>query len=57
MSQENINPESITTVIRTHVKPGKEEEYEEWLIGIAKDCSEFGGFQGVTIFRPSSTYC
>jgi len=53
MSQDTINPESITTVIRTHVKPGKEEEYEEWLIGIAKDCSEFGGFQGVTIFRPN----
>ena len=44
---------NVTWLIRTHVKPGKEEEYEEWLSGIAKDCSEFGGFQGVTIFRPN----
>ena len=44
--------ESITTVVRAHIKPGKEQEYEQWLRGINEDAAQFGGFQGVTILRP-----
>ncbi len=51
-SENNRAVESVTTVIRTHVKPGKEQEYEEWVHGINQESSEFRGFQGATIFRP-----
>ena len=43
---------SVTTVVRAHIKPGKEPEYEEWLHGINEECSQFAGFQGATVFRP-----
>ena len=44
---------SITTVVRAHIKPGNEQEYEEWLHGINEQANKFGGFQGATVFRPS----
>ena len=43
---------SVTTVVRAHIKPGKEPDYEEWLHGINEECSQFSGFQGATVFRP-----
>ena len=43
---------SITTVVRAHIKPGKEEDYEQWLHGINEECGRFAGFQGATVFRP-----
>ncbi len=52
-SEAGKTDESITTVIRTHVKSGKEQEYEQWLHGINEDATQFGGFQGVTILRPN----
>ena len=45
--------EFITTVVRAHIKPDKEEEYEEWLSGINEACAQFAGFQGATMLRPS----
>ena len=44
--------ESITTVIRARIKPGKEQKYEQWLRGINEDCTLFAGFQGAIILRP-----
>lgn len=44
---------SITTVVRAHIKPGKEQEYEQWLDGINEECAKFAGFQGAIIFRPT----
>lgn len=44
--------ESVTTIVKAHIKSGKEEEYEQWLRGINEECAQFAGFQGVTIFRP-----
>ena len=44
---------SITTVVRAHIKPGMEQEYEQWLHGINEECAKFAGFQGTTIFRPT----
>lgn len=44
---------SITTVVRAHIKPGKEQEYEQWLHGINEDCAKFAGFQGATILTPN----
>jgi antibiotic biosynthesis monooxygenase (ABM) superfamily enzyme len=50
--QEGSTGGSVTTVVRAHIKPGKEPEYEEWLHGINEECSQFAGFQGATVFRP-----
>ena len=50
--QDGVAGGSVTTVVRAHIKPGKEEEYEQWLHGINEECSRFGGFQGATVFRP-----
>ena len=44
---------SVTTVVRAHLKPGKEQEYEQWLHGINEDCTRFAGFQGATVLRPN----
>ena len=44
--------ESVTTIVRAHIKPGKEQEYEQWLHGINEDATQFAGFQGATILRP-----
>ena len=48
-SEAGNTEESITTVVRTHLKPGKEQEYEQWLHGINEDATQFGGFEGATI--------
>ena len=53
VSEDGQTAESITTVIRAHIKPDKEPEYEQWLHGINEDCSQFAGFQGATILRPN----
>ena len=52
VSEDGKTEESITTVVTAHVKPGKEQEYEQWLHGINEDCVQFAGFQGATILRP-----
>lgn len=44
---------SITTVVRAHIKPGKEQEYEQWLHDINEECAKFAGFQGTTVLRPT----
>ena len=44
---------SVTTVVRAHLNPGKEQEYEQWLHGINEDCTRFAGFQGATVLRPN----
>ncbi len=45
-SEAGNTEESITTVVRTHVKSGKEQEYEQGLHGINEDATQFGGFEG-----------
>ena len=49
------NQELVTLVVRTHIKPGRQEEYEVWLHGINEEVQRFKRFQGVTILRPEST--
>ena len=51
-SEEDQTVESVTTVVRAHIKPGKEQEYEQWLHGINEDDTQIAGFQGATILRP-----
>ncbi|MCZ6615409.1 MAG: antibiotic biosynthesis monooxygenase [Chloroflexi bacterium] len=52
VDEDGQTGESVTTVIRAHIKPDKEQEYEQWLHGIDADAKEFAGFQGATILRP-----
>ena len=51
-NEDGQTAEYITTMIRAHIKPGKEQEYEQWLHGINEDATQFAGFQGATILRP-----
>ncbi len=52
ISEDGQAAESITTIIRAHIKPDKEQDYEQWLHGINEDATQFAGFQGATILRP-----
>ena len=52
-SEDGQTKESITTVVRAHIKPDKEQEYEQWLHGINEDCARFAGFEGATVLRPN----
>lgn len=51
MSQET---EPVTVCIARRVKPGREDEFEQWLQGIILAATQFEGHQGVNILRPSS---
>jgi antibiotic biosynthesis monooxygenase (ABM) superfamily enzyme len=44
----------VTAVASRRVKPGREEEFEEWVSGITATAAEFPGYLGSNIFRPSS---
>ena len=43
-SEDGKTEESITTVVRAHIKPDKEEEYEQWLHGINEDSTRFASW-------------
>ena len=52
LSEDAQTAESITTIVRAHIKPHKEQEYEQWLHGINEEANQFAGFQGATVLRP-----
>ena len=52
VSENGPAGESVTTVVRAHIKPDKEQEYEHWLHGINEEVTQFAGFMGATILRP-----
>ena len=43
-------PCPVTTIFSRRVKPGYENQYEEWLKGIIKVSSTFKGNQGTTSY-------
>ena len=47
-------PCPVTTIFSRRVKQGCEGQYEDWLKGIIKISSDFKGYQGTTLIRPSS---
>ena len=51
-SNDGQTSESVTTVVRAHIKPDKEQEYEQWIHGISEEVTQFAGFLGATILRP-----
>ena len=52
ISDDGQSSQSVTTVVRAHIKPDKEQEYEQWLHGISEGATQFAGFLGATILRP-----
>ena len=52
-SEEDQTVESVTTVVKAHIKPGKEQEYEQWLHGINEDATQFASGL-VALFVPDS---
>ena len=53
-SSEGAAEGSITTVVRAHIRPGKEPEYKQRLHGINEECAQFGGSEGATVLRPGN---
>jgi len=43
----------VTAVASRRVKPGKEQEFEEWVSGILAAAAEFPGYLGSNVIRPS----
>ena len=43
----------VTAVASRQVKPGREQEFEEWVSGILTAANEFPGYLGSEILRPS----
>ena len=53
--RETQTPEtdsSVTWVITHYVRPGSEQQFEDWLRGVAEESARFRGHQGMTILRP-----
>jgi antibiotic biosynthesis monooxygenase (ABM) superfamily enzyme len=45
----------VTAVASRRVKPGREREFEEWVPGILAAASEFPGYLGSEVLRPSNS--
>jgi len=43
----------VTAVASRRVKPGREQEFEEWISGILTAVNEFPGYLGSEVLRPS----
>ncbi len=61
MSEPSTNRDStgtndppVTAVASRRVKPGREEEFEEWVSGVTAVAARFPGYLSSNIFRPSS---
>ena len=51
--QRASSPDQHVTAVITHrVKMGRQEDYEDWIKGIAAAAREFAGHLGVSILRP-----
>lgn len=47
--------EPVTVLIRRHVKPGREADYEAWLQSLQAEARSLPGYLGVTTQRPAAT--
>ena len=45
----------VTAMASRRVKPGREREFEEWVSGLLAAASEFPGYLGSEVFRPSDS--
>ena len=59
--QDGVAGGSVTTVVRAHIKPGKEDEYEQWLHGISgctgsmRSAADLAGFKGPPCSGPMTS--
>ncbi|HEY9646668.1 MAG TPA: antibiotic biosynthesis monooxygenase [Chroococcidiopsis sp.] len=53
-TSRNSPDTAVTVVISRRVKPGCEEQFEAFLLGVTAACSQFPGYLGSSIFRPAS---
>jgi len=47
-----LRVEPVTVVVRRHVKPGHEAEYEQWIKDVTQVALEFEGHLGMNVFKP-----
>jgi len=45
--------DSVTVCIRWKIKPDREREFEDWLVGVGRAAAQFPGHQGLTVLRPA----
>ncbi len=48
------NDGSVTVVVSNHVRPGKQEDFEQWVMGISEELEGFGGLLGHTTILASA---
>src|SRR5215210_4463206 len=51
-ASQGENPPA-TAVVTRRVKPGREQEFEEWVSGILAAAKKFPGYLGSEVLRPS----
>ena len=51
-SFETSDDGSVTWVITHRVRPGRQDDFEEWIGGIVDEVARFPGQEGVTVLRP-----
>jgi antibiotic biosynthesis monooxygenase (ABM) superfamily enzyme len=54
MANESESPGPVTISIARRIKPGREQDYEEWLKGITSHALNFPGHMGVNVLRPTA---
>ncbi len=53
MNERNEAGGPVTISISRRVKPGKEQQYEQWVQGITAEAVKFPGHMGVNVIRPT----
>jgi hypothetical protein len=51
-TDDSTDDGSVTWVITHHVRPGRQDDFEEWIGGIVDELARFPGHEGVTVLRP-----
>ena len=51
-TDDSTDDGSVTWVITHHVRPGRQDDFEEWIGGIADEAERFPGQEGITVLRP-----
>lgn len=45
----------VTVMISRRIKPGREADFEAWLVGITQEAHRFPGYLGANVIKPSSS--
>lgn len=44
----------VTVIVSRRIKPGREADFEAWLMGITQEAHNFPGYMGTNVIKPSS---